>query len=279
VVGESVGDYLILAELGSGAMANVYRVRDMRTNGVFAMKVLHPFLNESATIVERFRREASVIAQLDHPHIVTFHDYVEIGETFGCVMELLAAQTLEEILEATGRLNDRFAVSVVRQLASALRFAHGCKVIHRDIKPSNVFVVEGRGVVLTDFGFAKPLTASALTVDGAKMMGTPYYMAPEQVAGAPTDERTDIYQMGILFFQLVTGRIPFAELPPFEAISARCAGRPTFTDDDRASVGAPVRAIIERATSPRPDERFQSADELYEAVSAVRRAAAVTSPG
>ena len=205
MIGQSIGSYQVIEELGSGAMANVYKVEYEKTKALYAMKVLHPFLNESKTIVERFRQESKVIAALHHEHIVAFIDYLEEGETFAFIMELIEAPTLEEILLDAQRVPEKFAVSLIMQLCSALHFAHSCNIIHRDIKPSNIFVAKGRGVILTDFGFAKPLFGTALTVDGAKLMGTPYYMSPEQVKGFPTDCRTDVYQTGLLFYQLVTG--------------------------------------------------------------------------
>ncbi len=266
MIGERVGRYDVVEELGSGAMANVYKVKDIGTKAIYAMKILHPFLNESKTIVERFRRESKVIAALQHEHIVKFRDYVEEGETFAFVMELLEADTLEDILLDAERVPERFAISLIMQLCDALQYAHACSIIHRDIKPSNIFIVEGRGVVLTDFGLAKPLFGTALTMDGAKLMGTPFYMAPEQVTGEKTDSRTDVYQTGLLFYQLVTGRLPFADKSTFEAITARNKEQPSFLPQERLHISDEVIERILKATAISPADRYQSAEEMRESV-------------
>ena len=262
MIGETVGKYQVLAELGSGAMANVYKVEEQPSKAQFAMKVLHPFLNESKSIVERFRRESKVIAALRHDHIVKFIDYVEEGETFAFIMELIDAPTLEEILIDTERVPEKFAVSLIIQLCSALQLAHSFHIIHRDIKPSNIFVAQGRGVILTDFGFAKPLFGKALTVDGAKLMGTPFYMSPEQVTGEPTDPRTDVYQTGLLLYQLVTGRVPFANKSTFEAITARTKEQPEFTAEDKILISEELVRRVLKATEVAPAARYQSAQEM-----------------
>jgi serine/threonine-protein kinase len=261
VIGSKLGKYVIEAELGGGSMANVYKGSDPATGRIFALKVLHPFFAENATMVERFRRESLAIRELESPHIIEFYDYFAAGETFVYVMEYLAAKTLEEILEKKKRIPGAAALAIVSQLCRALACAHAKKIIHRDIKPSNIFLLKARGLVLSDFGLAKPMDAAQLTVAGS-MMGTPHFMAPEQVMGADTDERTDIYQTGLLLYHIVTGDLPFYDKTAFEQITARSLEQPSYDLQRHGQVPEQIRQIVDRATQIRCEQRYGSVQEM-----------------
>jgi serine/threonine protein kinase len=277
-IGEQVGRYLIQAELGGGSTAYVYKGLDTQTNRTVAVKVLHTYLVKNSTIVERFRREAEVIAKLQHPHVVTMLDYYEDAEHFLYVMEYLDTYTVEDVLKKKGKLPAHLALPVVADLCDALVYAHSFKIIHRDIKPSNLFIARGKGVILSDFGLAKPLEDAPITAVGSKMMGTPHYMAPEQVTGGQTDERTDLYQAGLILYQLVTGGLPFQDKSHFKAIMMRIEREAEFSPEQQAQIPEAVRALCLKALRRSPAERYQNALEMRRAVADAQTATAAATP-
>src|SRR5262245_46020969 len=220
-VGKALGKYQILECLGQGGMAEVYRAYQPSLDRHVAIKLLHTRLAGEANFIDRFRREATLVARLRHPHIVQVHDFEVENEQYYMVMELVEGGTLTTELEER-RLKDRpFSlleiVQIFTALTSAIDYAHARGMIHRDLKPGNImFSAEGQ-VVLTDFGIARILDGANPTVTGV-ITGTPAYMSPEQGKGERGDERSDIYSLGVILYELVTGRVPFEGTTPFGVI-------------------------------------------------------------
>lgn len=269
VVGSTIGGYVVDQELGGGSTAYVYRAHRMDNGLTVAIKVLHTYLVKNTTIVERFRREAEVIAALQHPHIVVFYEYIEDGDRFCYVMEYLDTYTLETVLERKRRVPITIAVPIACELCDALAYAHSRDIVHRDIKPSNLFIAPDKGLILSDFGLAKPLGDAPITAVGTKMMGTPHFMAPEQVLGEETTPRTDLYQVGLILFQMLTGDLPFRDESHFKAIMARTLGGPEYADEHLRLVPGPLRTFIDRACKVDPAERYGSAIEMRRVLSEI----------
>ncbi|HYV98036.1 MAG TPA: bifunctional serine/threonine-protein kinase/formylglycine-generating enzyme family protein [Gemmatimonadaceae bacterium] len=262
----ALGDlYVIERELGAGGFAVVYLVRDTTLKRLLAVKVLSPEMISSAVALERFRREAETVAQLSHPNIVPLHF---LGDNDGLLF--LAMGFVDG-----GSLNDRlsdaatpmpFAViaRALSEVASALAYAHRRGVIHRDIKPHNVLVDSDSGrCLVTDFGIARTATAASLTSTGM-LIGTPAYMAPEQVTGEPTDHRADIYALGVMAYEMVAGRRPFDGPTPVAVVMRRLQGPPEPVQNLRPNVPAPLASVIDRCLATDPKDRFQKADEIVE---------------
>lgn len=258
-------------------MGSVYRARHVKLGHEVAIKMLLPQFVEDPTIVPRFEREARALASLSHPNIVTLIDYsVTEGRPY-LVMEMLDGETLDSVIER-GALTDEVARYVAMQVADALSYAHGIGFVHRDLKPANIFLVklptDDFHVKILDFGFVKLIAddrpGEAVLTQTGIAFGTPYYMSPEQATGDSTDARTDIYAFGIILFEMLAGRRPFVGSLPEIIRQHLTAPLPSLAD-----VGAPcvetaeLAALLARATAKEKSERFQSADELREALVAL----------
>jgi serine/threonine-protein kinase len=201
------GRYRVLERVGTGGMADVFCAEDMQLGRKVAVKVLHRRFAEDASFVERFRLEASSAAGLSHPNVVAIYDRGSWDGTYYIAMEYLEGRTLKQIVEQEGPLPEDRAVDYVKQILKAARFAHSRSIIHRDLKPQNVIVdSEGRAKV-TDFGIAKA-GSSEITETGS-MMGTAQYVSPEQAEGRTVSAPSDIYCVGVILYELLTGRVPF----------------------------------------------------------------------
>jgi serine/threonine-protein kinase len=260
--GAEVGDYVVEAWRGAGGFATVYRARDRRTGLPVALKVLHPYLVRTPSILRRFQREAETIARLDHPGIVRLLGYGERGGAPYLAMEWIDGATLAELVRERGPFPADDALPILGELAAALAAAHAVGVVHRDLKLANV-ALAGRAVKLLDFGIAKLLDVEGglgFTTAGTKV-GTPHYMAPEQIVGRPIDHRADLYAFGILVFELLTGRRPF-DGGNLAEIEERQLREPPPAASQHAGVRAEVDAAIRRAMEKDPARRHASIDEL-----------------
>jgi serine/threonine-protein kinase len=201
--------YEILEQIGRGGMGIVFKAQDRRLQRVVALKKLPENLRDHPTAVELFLREARAAAALNHPNIVTLFDADQDGETFFITMEFLEGVTLQTLVSRHRKLSPRDCARLGLQITAGLKYAHDQRIVHRDIKPANLFFTRDRVVKVMDFGLAKAIeeVRRATTVLG----GTPYYMAPEQAGSEPVDPRTDIYALGVSFFQLVSGNLPFSD--------------------------------------------------------------------
>lgn len=274
MVGSSIGPYRILEKLGAGGMGDVYLAEDARLRRKVALKSLSESLLKTKDARQRLLREARAAAGLNHPNIAAIHDIVETEDRAHIVMEYVQGETLAARL-AKGRMPGEDVVPIAIQLCDAVIEAHAHGVIHRDLKPGNVLLTPEGKVKVLDFGLAKTCVAAAddsssasdpARTDFSRVVGTPAYMSPEQIRGLVVDGRTDLYSLGVLLFELLTGR------RPFEGEDAVALGMAILTDPTptptrvEASVPAGLSAIVARAMARERDERFQSALEMREAL-------------
>ena len=260
------GRYRILRRVGSGGMADVYCAEDTQLGRQVALKLLYPRFAEDEQFVERFRREASSAAGLQHPNIVQVFDRGEWDGNYYIAMEFLPGRNLKQVVREHGALDPALAVDLVIQILKAARFAHRRGIVHRDIKPHNVIVDDEGRAKVTDFGIARA-GASDMTETGS-IMGTAQYLSPEQAQGLPVDARSDLYSIGIVLYELLTGR------PPFDAESAVTIALKQVSEEPvpprriNPAVPPAVEAVVMRALRKDPAERFQDADEMIAALEA-----------
>ncbi len=270
------GRYQIEMRVGEGGMAYVYRARDRESGQLVAIKVLMARLVGDKEAVGRLRREAQVAMRLEHPNVCGI---IAVGEAAGLpylVMPFLEGETLSRRETRHGPMPQALAVSLLRQLCLGLQHAHDAGVLHRDLKPENVMLVPGahpgqeRAVVM-DFGLAKESAVSAevmkLTATGI-VLGTPEFMSPEQIRGKVIDRRSDIFSLGVLGFELMSGRLPFEGTTAQETMLAHLTGQPLRLRQVNGKVSARVERVIAQAMAHKPESRFQSMAEMEEALAA-----------
>jgi serine/threonine-protein kinase len=268
MIGSKLGNYEVEEEIGRGGMGVVYRASQPSLRRQVAVKVLLPHLAKDAAFVERFMREARSAAKLHHPGLVTIFDVGEIDGTYFFSMQWLQGKTLEEKLEESGPLPLGEVVGVVGQMAAALGYAHDAGVVHRDVKPANVIVDEHGRAVLTDFGIAQAGNETRLTRVGASV-GSPDYMAPEQISAGEIDARTDLYSLGILFHHLLTGEPPYTGDAPIAVAYQHLNAPVPSVREKRPEVPPALDEVVQRLMAKAPADRFQSAGELLEALQAI----------
>ncbi|HEX9368932.1 MAG TPA: serine/threonine-protein kinase, partial [Vicinamibacterales bacterium] len=275
--GGRVGPYVIVSAIGRGGVGEVYLADDPRLRRQVALKILNAKFAEDESARGRFLREAQMAASLDHPNICTLHEIGTDGGSDYLVMQFVRGETLAQRLER-GRLPLREALEIAVQLADALAYAHENGVIHRDIKPQNVMLTPEGRVKLMDFGLAKAPgrlddqqeTHAALTAAGV-FLGTIAYMSPEQLAGRPADERSDIFSLGMTLYEIFAGRHPFAG-PTHAATITAIASRPAAPLSEAApDAPAALTPVLRRALALDPRERYQSTRDLLEDLESVRR--------
>ncbi|HRF98933.1 MAG TPA: serine/threonine-protein kinase, partial [Aggregatilineales bacterium] len=200
-IGKTVGGYEILEVIGQGGMSSVYRARQHSMNRMVALKILPRHLMRDNTYLERFQREVSIIAQLEHRNIVPVHDYGEHdGQPF-VAMRYMTGGSVDELLQH-GAMDERDIVNILKQIAPALDYAHSKQVLHRDLKPSNILLDEAGGAYITDFGIARVLNESGDKITTKGVVGTPSYMSPEQAQGQVLDGRSDVYSLAVMLFEM-----------------------------------------------------------------------------
>ena len=262
-----IGRYRIESWLASGAMGDVYRGHDPIINRPVAIKVLRRDLvrgGDFQSWLERFRREAHAAGRRFHPNIVTILDFGEEGGAPFLAMEYIEGRSLDALLKEAGRLSLERGVSIVLQILEALRFAHADGIVHRDIKPSNIMVLDSGDVKVADFGVAH-IDSSELTVIG-DVLGTPAYMAPEQLWGAPIDHRTDLFAAGVVLFEAITGVKPFRGKSVTEIISYMQTRGPEDVLAHVPTAPPVLKDVISRALAFDPDQRYASAAEFSRAL-------------
>jgi WD40 repeat protein/predicted Ser/Thr protein kinase len=265
-IGKQLGQYQITDQVGRGGMAVVYQAWQPALGRHVAIKLLSAQFAFDEEFVARFRREAKSAAQLKHAHIVTIYDVGEQEGTHYIVMEYLEGRSLHDLIETTGPMPLERVVHIASHVASALDYAHQCGFVHRDIKPANIIVGPNDHATLTDFGIAKAIAGTSLTQTGM-MVGTPQYMAPEQVQGAAVDPRTDVYALGIVCYEMLVGAPPFVG-DTAAVLYAQAHKPPPLLRTQLPALSPPVEAAVNRALAKHPADRFSQAGDLVVALRA-----------
>src|SRR2546421_1553087 len=254
------GRYRIVRKLGTGGMANVSLAEDEVLGRRVAIKILNDRHAGDDQFVERFRREAKNAASLSHPNIVSIYDRGEAEGTYYIAMEYLDGRSLKELIVSRGPAPVNIAIDYAQQILAALRFAHRHGIVHRDIKPHNVLVdTEGR-LKVTDFGIARA-GASQMTEAGS-IIGTAQYLSPEQAKSAPVDQTSDLYSVGVVLYELLTGVVPFSGDTPVEIAMKHLSSVPEAPSAHRAEIPHDLDMVVMRALAKAPAARYQSAEEM-----------------
>src|SRR6187401_2999804 len=254
------GRYRIVRKLGTGGMANVYLAEDEVLGRRVAIKILNDRHAGDDSFIERFRREAKNAAGLSHPNIVSIYDRGEAEGTYYIAMEYLDGRSLKELIVGRGPAPIKTAIDYTRQILAAVGFAHKHGIVHRDIKPHNVLVgPEGR-LKVTDFGIARS-GASQMTEVGS-IIGTAQYLSPEQARGAPVDQTSDLYSVGVVLYEMLTGQVPFTGDTPLEIAMKHLSEVPAPPSELRPEVPHDLDSVVLRALAKEPGERYQSAEEM-----------------
>ena len=269
VIGESIGQYRLVEQLGQGGMATVFKGYHARLERHVAIKALHPAFTEDANFLARFNREAKVVANLDHPNIVPIYDFSEYEGRPYLVMKYIEGQTLKARLINSPMSLDE-TLHIVEKAGEALSYAHVQGVLHRDIKPSNVLLTSDGQIYLADFGLARIAAAGESSLTADRMVGTPQYMSPEQaVAKSDLDHRSDIYSFGVMLYEMVVGQVPFNADTPFAIIHDHIYTPLPLPRVVNPDVPEAVQCVLLKALAKEPEDRFETMQDL---MNALRRA-------
>jgi len=281
LIGRTLSHYHITAAIGAGGMGEVYRANDTKLGRDVALKVLSAEMAHDPDRLARFQREARSVAALNHPHIVTIFSVEEANGVHFLTMELVEGQSLERLIPACGLPVERI-VEIASALADALTAAHEKGIVHRDLKPANVMLTDDGRVKVLDFGLAKDVRAdrssdatqtfAGQTAMGV-VMGTPAYMSPEQVAGRVLDHRTDIFSLGVILYEMASGRRPFEGASSAELASAILRDTPRPLSELRADLPEELGLLIQRCLEKDPQDRFPSARDVRDALRGVTASA------
>jgi serine/threonine-protein kinase len=261
MIGQLVGNYKIVEKLGEGAMGTVYKGIDVMIEREVAIKVLRPEIASRTDVVERFRSEAATLARLNHPSIATLYSFFRQGEQYFMVMEYVPGETLEQCLKRRGQLTAEYAIPVFCHVLDGIDHAHRLGILHRDLKPGNIMLTPQGGAKVMDFGIARVLGTSRMTREG-NIIGTLEYIAPERIKGQEADLRSDIYSLGAVLFEMLTGRLPFEADTDYALMEAHVKkSLPSFSEIG-AQAPASLQSAIAKAMAKDPGRRFSSALEF-----------------
>lgn len=273
-VGESVGPYRILEQLGQGGMATVYKAYHAGLDRYVAIKALHPAFMEDPNFLARFQREARVVAKLEHSNIVPIYDYAEYQGRPYLVMKFIEGQTLKARL-GQGNISRAEILRITEAVGAGLTYAHRSGILHRDVKPSNVLLTPDGQIYLADFGLARIAAAGESTLSSDMMVGTPQYISPEQAKGnRDLDEGTDIYSFGVLLYELVVGRVPFTADTPYSIIHDHIYSPLPLPRQVNPNVAEPLERVLLKALAKERADRYASVEDLVQAFKAALMAAA-----
>ncbi len=259
-----LGRYEIIEKIGEGGMAVVYKAKDRLLNRYVAIKILRPEFTKDEQFIENFRKESQAAAGLSHPNIVNVYDVGKEGNIHFIIMELIDGKPLSKIIEEKGRLDYKEAINIVRQVASALSLAHKNQIIHRDVKPHNILITSSGTAKLADFGIARTISKATLAEGDEKIMGSVHYFSPEQARGAYVDERSDIYSLGIVLYEMLTGKVPFDGDNPISIALMHINNKMPSVSESVSGIPPQLEKVIEKATDKYQSNRYKSADEMIE---------------
>jgi serine/threonine-protein kinase len=261
MVGETIGNFRIVEKLGEGGVGSVYRAIDQMVEREVAIKVLKPDGGSELGTYERFRTEAVALAKLNHPCIATLYSFFREGDEYFMVMEYVRGQNLEQVLRANGRMDWRRSIEIMLPVLDGVRHAHANGIVHRDLKPANIMLPSEGGVKITDFGIARAFRGKRLTLEN-RIVGTVEYMAPERASGAEVDARSDLFSLGVVFYQMLTGQLPFKGSNDYELLNAVMRLAPRPLQEYGVAVPAAVEQTLLTAMAKDPAQRQQSAAEF-----------------
>ena len=278
--GQTIGRYQIIEPLGTGGMATVYKAYQPSLEREVALKVLRPGFADDPEFLQRFQREARSIAKLRHPHIVQVFDFEPLDGRYVLAMEYLEGGTLKERIGSLAARGERLppaeVARIVGEVADALNHGHELGIVHRDMKPSNVMLARRDRAVVTDFGIAKIVGGEGQTQTGVGI-GTPEYMAPEQGAGGTVDQRADIYSLGVMAYELLTGRVPFVADTPLAVVLAHVRDPLPLPSSIDPTVSADTERVLMKTLAKNPGDRYATATEFADALKATLVTATATS--
>jgi serine/threonine protein kinase len=260
------GRYKLEAKLGSGGMSTVYLARDTTLDRPVAVKVMHREMSEQADQLQRFRQEARAVAKLSHPNVVAVIDAGEDGGHPYIVFEYVEGETLKQRINRIGALDAQEALAYAIEIARGLTVAHARNMVHRDIKPQNVLIDSEGRAKLTDFGISRQLEQDGMTATG-RVLGTTDYVAPEQAMGHPVDQRSDVYSLGVVLYEMLTGQVPFTADSQVGVAMKHVNEELPDVQQGRPELSAAAAHVVERSTAKDPEDRYQSVGELIDDLS------------
>ena len=258
------GRYELVDKIGEGGMAVVYRAKDRLLNRFVAIKILRPEYTRDEQFIESFKRESQSAARLQHPNIVTVYDVGKSGNINYIVMELVDGRPLSDIIEEQAPLDSKVVIEIGKQIASALSLAHKNQIIHRDVKPHNILITTDGVAKLTDFGIAKAVSSSSALAETNKVIGSVHYFSPEQARGSYVDERSDIYSLGIVMYEMLTGRVPFDGDNPVEVALKHINEEIIPPSKIVSGIQPKLEKVVLKATDKFQTNRYKTADEMLE---------------
>lgn len=265
LIGKTVGGYEIQRMLGQGGMARVYLARQQSMNRQVALKVLPKQFLVDDTYLQRFEREVKIVSQLEHRSIIPVYDYGESDGQPYIVMRYMPAGTVDDLLKQ-GPMSPENVFAIIEQIAPALDYAHSKEVLHRDLKPSNVLMDDNGGAFLTDFGIARLSDGQVAAITTQGVVGTPSYMSPEQAQGKPIDGRSDVYSLGVMLFEMLTGRRPFEADTPYSIAVMQVTTPPPAPRSINPALSSAVEKVILKVLQKQPEDRYSTARELSDAL-------------
>ncbi len=272
------GRYRLLTQQGSGGMAVIYRATDLALGRTVAVKILRPSLTNDPEFLKRFRQEARNVANLSHPNIVTVHDVGQDGNTHYIVMEYVDGEDLKRLVRASAPFSIDRALSIAIKICAGVGYAHRAGLVHADVKPQNVLVTEQDHVKVTDFGIAQALTSTKPRERERQRIvwGSPHYFSPEQAQGEPPTPASDVYAIGIVLFEMLTGRLPFVGTDQQELAMAHIRETPPNPSEFNPNIPEHLDRILQKVLSKEPTARYRTAEQLGRILVSYRRQGQVT---